>query len=152
MLERALVRARWTTFWERLWPPFAAIATAIGLFLAVSWLGLWLWLPPLGRAVALFAFHADSPRGPWTAHALNPVVCDVSCARPAGQPFVVDGVWYRPSIDYGYDATGTAVVYDSGASGEVTANGEIYQTDALTAAHKTLPLPSNVALLPRWMS
>jgi uncharacterized protein (TIGR02302 family) len=56
MLERALVRARWTTFWERLWPPFAAIATAIGLFLAVSWLGLWLWLPPLGRAVALFAF------------------------------------------------------------------------------------------------
>jgi rare lipoprotein A len=36
------------------------------------------------------------------------------------------------------------VVYDSGASGEVTANGEIYQADALTAAHKTLPLPSLV--------
>ena len=30
----------------------------------------------------------------------------------------------------------------SGADGEVTANGEIYKADALTAAHKTLPLPS----------
>jgi hypothetical protein len=52
-----------------------------------------------GATVALFAFHASSPRGPWTAHALNPIVCDVSCARPAGQPFVVDGVWYRPGQD-----------------------------------------------------
>ena len=56
MLERALRRARWTTFWERLWPPLATIATAIGIFLAVSWLGLWLWLPPIGRAIALFGF------------------------------------------------------------------------------------------------
>src|SRR6516165_835076 len=56
MLEKALAKARWTTFWERLWPPVATIATAVGLFLAVSWLGLWLWLPPLGRAIVLFAF------------------------------------------------------------------------------------------------
>src|ERR1700674_3432012 len=56
MLEHALRRARWTTFWERLWPPLATLATAIGLFLAVSWLGVWLWLPPIARAIALFAF------------------------------------------------------------------------------------------------
>jgi len=61
-----------------------------------------------------------------------------------GVPYQFDGVWYRPAADYGYDATGSAVVYDSSASGEVTANGEIYQADALTAAHKTLPLPSLV--------
>ena len=30
--------------------------TAIGLFLAVSWLGVWLWLPPVARAIALFIF------------------------------------------------------------------------------------------------
>jgi hypothetical protein len=52
-----------------------------------------------GATVALFAFHAAAPRGPWTAHALNPVVCDVSCARPAGQPFSVDGALYRPGQD-----------------------------------------------------
>lgn len=56
MLERALVRARWTTFWERLWPALATIATAVGVFLAFSWLGLWLWLPPMARAVVLAGF------------------------------------------------------------------------------------------------
>ena len=39
MLVRALNKARWITFWERLWPPLAAIATAIGLFLARTTLG-----------------------------------------------------------------------------------------------------------------
>ncbi len=56
MLVRALKKARWVTFWERLWPPLATIATAVGLFLAVSWAGAWLWLPPIARAVALFIF------------------------------------------------------------------------------------------------
>jgi uncharacterized protein (TIGR02302 family) len=58
LLAAALWRARLTIFWERLWPALALVATAIGLFLAVSWLGLWLWLPPLGRAVALIGFAA----------------------------------------------------------------------------------------------
>src|SRR6266702_2035898 len=56
LLARALRRARWTIFWERLWPALVSIATVIGLFLAVSWLGLWLWLPPAGRAVGLGVF------------------------------------------------------------------------------------------------
>jgi uncharacterized protein (TIGR02302 family) len=55
-LDRALRRARWTIFWERVWPALASLATAAGLFLAVSWLGLWLWLPPLGRAIGLGVF------------------------------------------------------------------------------------------------
>src|SRR5438309_11739243 len=55
-LARALSRARWTIFWERLWPALASIATVIGLFLAVSWLGLWLWLPPVARAIGLGVF------------------------------------------------------------------------------------------------
>ena len=49
-------RARWTIFWERLWPALASIATVIGLFLAVSWLGVWLWLPPIARAIGLGVF------------------------------------------------------------------------------------------------
>jgi uncharacterized protein (TIGR02302 family) len=58
LLATALQRARWTIFWERLWPTLATLATAIGLFLAVSWLGLWLWVPPLARAAGLLAFVA----------------------------------------------------------------------------------------------
>jgi uncharacterized protein (TIGR02302 family) len=56
LLARALRRARWTIFWERLWPALASVATVIGLFLALSWLGLWLWLPPAGRAIGLGIF------------------------------------------------------------------------------------------------
>ena len=48
-------RAWWTILWERLWPALASLGVAIGVFLAASWAGLWLWLPPMGRAVALFA-------------------------------------------------------------------------------------------------
>jgi uncharacterized protein (TIGR02302 family) len=56
VLARALTRARWTILWERLWPALASVATVVGLFLALSWLGLWLWLPPIGRAIGLGAF------------------------------------------------------------------------------------------------
>jgi hypothetical protein len=56
LLRRALKRARGTLLWERLWPALASIATAIGLFLAFSWAGLWLALPPLGRTIGLVVF------------------------------------------------------------------------------------------------
>src|SRR5580704_770412 len=56
LLTRSLSHARWAIMWERLWPALAAPATAIGLFLAVSWLGLWVWLPPIGRAIGLGLF------------------------------------------------------------------------------------------------
>ena len=42
--------------WERLWPALAALATVAGLFLAFSWAGLWLALPPLARAIGLSVF------------------------------------------------------------------------------------------------
>jgi uncharacterized protein (TIGR02302 family) len=57
-LGTAVRRARWSIFWERLWPPLARFAAVIGLFLTVSWLGLWLVLPPLGRAAGLLIFAA----------------------------------------------------------------------------------------------
>lgn len=55
-LAQALRRARWTVAWERAWPHLARLLSVAGLFLAVSWAGLWLVLPPAGRAVALAAF------------------------------------------------------------------------------------------------
>ncbi|MDR3421119.1 MAG: TIGR02302 family protein [Xanthobacteraceae bacterium] len=55
-LDTAVRRARWTIFWERLWPALAQFATVIGLFLTVSWLGVWLYVPPLARAGGLIVF------------------------------------------------------------------------------------------------
>jgi uncharacterized protein (TIGR02302 family) len=65
LLEATLTRARWTIFWERLWPALTSLATAIGLFLALSWLGLWLWLPPLGRAAAVIVCAAIAIVAAW---------------------------------------------------------------------------------------
>src|SRR4051794_8761814 len=54
LLARALRRGWGAILWGRVWAAVASLAVAIGLFFAVSGAGLWLWLPPLGRAIALF--------------------------------------------------------------------------------------------------
>ncbi len=61
-----------------------------------------------------------------------------------GNPYQVMGVWYYPRVDYNYAETGIASWYGPGFHGEKTANGEIYDQMALTAAHRTLPMPSLV--------
>ncbi|MCW5800897.1 MAG: hypothetical protein KIT31_00680 [Deltaproteobacteria bacterium] len=47
----------------------------------------------------LHLFHATTPLGPWIPHSTNPTKSDVRSARPAGRPWQVDGVWYRPAQD-----------------------------------------------------
>ena len=49
--------------------------------------------------VELWVWHAAELRGPWIAHARNPVKTDVRSARPGGAPFVHDGALYRPAQD-----------------------------------------------------
>ncbi|MEE9299804.1 MAG: septal ring lytic transglycosylase RlpA family protein [Alphaproteobacteria bacterium] len=61
-----------------------------------------------------------------------------------GDPYQVDGVWYHPKYDANYDETGIASWYGKPFHGQPTANGAIYDMNALTAAHKTLPMPSHV--------
>lgn len=55
-LDRAMRRAGQVLLWERVWPPLVLIACVAGLFLAVSWAGLWTHMPAIGRmaGVALF--------------------------------------------------------------------------------------------------
>ncbi len=53
LLARAIKRARGSLLWERLWPALATLSVAVGLFLALSWAGLWIVLPPLPRAIVL---------------------------------------------------------------------------------------------------
>jgi rare lipoprotein A len=61
-----------------------------------------------------------------------------------GEPYQVKGVWYYPKEDFGYDETGIASWYGPGFHAETTANGEIFDQNELTGAHKTLPMPSLV--------
>lgn len=61
-----------------------------------------------------------------------------------GQPYRVGTTWYVPREQPGYRETGTASWYGADFHGRPTANGEIYNMHALTAAHPTLPLPSLV--------
>lgn len=58
----------------------------------------------------LHAWYASALRGPWQAHPLNPLKCDVTSSRPAGRPFLVDGVLYRPAQDCSRTYGGSIVV------------------------------------------
>ncbi|HEY3678189.1 MAG TPA: TIGR02302 family protein [Bradyrhizobium sp.] len=55
-LAQALQRAKYAIAWERGWPHLARFLTVAGLFLAVSWAGLWLVLPFVARAMGLGLF------------------------------------------------------------------------------------------------
>jgi uncharacterized protein (TIGR02302 family) len=57
-LTQALQRAKFAIAWERSWPHLARLLTVAGLFLVASWSGLWLALPPTGRAIGLGLFVA----------------------------------------------------------------------------------------------
>jgi len=76
------------------------------------------------------------------------VITNPGPAKPTpykiGKPYQVGGIWYYPKADYEYNETGIASWYGPGFDGKRTANGEIFDTNGLTAAHKTLPMPSMV--------
>lgn len=59
-----------------------------------------------------------------------------------GKPYQVFGKTYVPHDDRSYDEHGIASWYGPTFHSKPTANGEIYNQDDLTAAHKTLPMPS----------
>src|SRR3954451_21810972 len=92
--------------------------------------------PPGGSAHdELSLFFADSPRGPWQPHPRNPVVSDVRSARPAGAPFVEDGVLYRPAqncaLRYGHAITLNRV--------EAFTKTEYHETPVATIESSWLP-------------
>ena len=59
-----------------------------------------------------------------------------------GHPYTVHGRTYYPSENEHYVGVGTASWYGDAFHGRKTANGEIYDKNALSAAHPTMPLPS----------
>lgn len=58
-----------------------------------------------------------------------------------GRPYQIAGKTYYPS-ERPYSASGLASWYGSDFHGRKTANGEVYDSSSISAAHPTMPLPS----------
>jgi rare lipoprotein A len=58
-----------------------------------------------------------------------------------GKPYTVGGRVYVPEEDVNYREEGLASWYGDDFHGRLTANGEVFDMDSLTAAHPTLPMP-----------
>lgn len=64
-----------------------------------------------------------------------------SKTRASQKPYTVNGQRYEPLASHeGFVQTGIASWYGKDFHGKRTSNGEIYDMNAMTAAHKTLPL------------
>ncbi len=59
-----------------------------------------------------------------------------------GQPYTLNGRTYHPAENPSYRAEGIASWYGADFHGRLTANGEVYDMNSISAAHPTLPIPS----------
>ncbi len=75
------------------------------------------------------------------AHAAGPVS---DTPVKVGAPYQVAGKTYTPEDNPMYDEVGYASWYGAELAGQQTANGETFNPAGISAAHKTLPLPSYV--------
>jgi hypothetical protein len=60
----------------------------------------WLFLTLKGQSnTNLYLYYAEELTGEFSPHQHNPVKSDIRSSRPAGTPFIADGVLYRPAQD-----------------------------------------------------
>lgn len=101
-----------------------------------------------GAALLLSACGvADGKREGGPAPGSTPApAADMAADAPVklGDPYTVAGVTYTPADIPDYDDVGYASWYGEELAGKLTANGEIFNPDGISAAHRTLPLPSYV--------
>jgi peptidoglycan lytic transglycosylase len=95
----------------------------------------------LGLAVAGCATEHPLPQSQASSAVAVPPAAGI---YKIGKPYQIDNVWYYPHEQPDYDETGIASWYGPTFYGKYTADGEIYDGDKLTAAHRTLPMPVNV--------
>ena len=98
----------------------------------------------LSAALLLAACSTTAPPPPQPVEPNTVTVPPNAGVYKVGQPYQVDNVWYYPREQPDYDETGIASWYGPTFYGHHTANGEMYDGNQLTAAHKTLPMPVNV--------
>lgn len=96
-------------------------------------------------AAAMMSLLAACAGGARSGGGRMPVVTDPApIVSGTMRPYQVRGRWYRPEEQPNYDETGMASWYGAQFNGRPTATGERFDMNALTAAHKTLPLPGLV--------
>jgi rare lipoprotein A len=100
----------------------------------------WTVFAASGLLLAACGSHAPAP----TAHA--PAAPTYSSGHSqgnykVGRAYQIQGTWYYPKEDWSYDETGIASWYGEQFHGRYTADGEIFDLNTLTAAHRTLPMP-----------
>jgi rare lipoprotein A len=93
------------------------------------------------RDFGQFPGGSPAPTGPGQA-AGSAAVSDYP--QKIGDPYKVGGNTYTPEDVQSYDEVGYASWYGEELSGNQTANGEAFNPQGISAAHKTLPLPSYV--------
>ena len=71
---------------------------------------------------------------------------DKHAKRGYNKPYQINGAWYHPHESYEYCEEGIASHYGQkdGFHGKKTSTGERFNAHGLTAAHKTMPIPSVV--------
>ena len=91
------------------------------------------------------AIH-QSPSSNGTARPYSgpPLPGSTAGLRGTEKPYAIKGIWYYPKADPNYDVRGLGSWYGEQFHNRRTANGEIFDMDMPSAAHKTLPLPSIV--------
>ena len=99
-----------------------------------------LWILPF---LALFALNGCAETELF-AHVAKNLDSGQQGMFKVGNPYKVEGKTYRPQETYSFTETGIASWYGPDFHGKRTANGEIYDMNELTAAHRTLQLPSIV--------
>ncbi len=94
-----------------------------------------------------FARNVDPKYGVTT----SPRVVDMGQPVPkgggtyrVGKTYTVAGRSYTPETNEEYTAEGLASWYGDDFHGRLTANGEVFDMNAISAAHPTLPMPSYV--------
>ncbi|MFC3033772.1 septal ring lytic transglycosylase RlpA family protein [Pseudoalteromonas fenneropenaei] len=84
-------------------------------------------------------------RSPTVLEMQDALVTNERKSAAAGRQYTVLGKTYTPmKSEQGYQAEGIASWYGRKFHGYYTSNGEVFNMFAMTAAHKTLPLPSFV--------
>lgn len=101
-------------------------------------------------ALALFAAFTLSAcsETQYAAHlakqVMGPSGSSTDSQYKVGKPYQIAGKTYVPSEKFSHTETGVASWYGPGFDGKKTANGERFDKRELTAAHRTLQMPSMV--------